>query len=168
MLSLNWYHTCLNSLEVEPNMHRSSMRRLFLPALLCSLLAGQQQQPQQQPQQQDASQLPSTTIRTTVDIVVAPVLVTDRDGQYVSGIQPEDFHLFDNGKEQNIHVDVTYQPISLVICIQANSHVESILPQVKKIGNLIAPLIIGEQGEAAVIAYDSRIRTLQEFTNDPY
>src|SRR2546423_10268920 len=144
-------------------MHRSSMRRLVFPAILCSLLAGQQQQPQQQ----DTSQLPSTTIRTTVDIVVAPVLVTDRDGQNVSGIQPEDFHLFDNGKAQNIHVDGTYQPISLVICIQANSHVESILAQVKKIGNLIAPLIFGEQGEAAIIAYDSRIRTLQEFTSDP-
>ena len=37
----------------------------------------------------------------------------------------------------------------------------------KKIGNLIAPLMIGDQGEAAVIAYDSRIRTLQDFTSDP-
>ena len=43
---------------------------------------------------------------------------------------------------------------------------EGILPQVKKIGGLIAPLLIGEQGEAAVIAFDSRIRTLQDFTSD--
>ena len=45
-------------------------------------------------------------------------------------------------------------------------HVDGILPQVKKIGGLIAPLLIGEQGEAAVIAFDSRIRTLQDFTSD--
>lgn len=64
-------------------------------------------------------------------------------------------------------MDVSFTPISLVICIQSNSHVEGLLTQVKKIGNLVGPLIIGDQGEAAVIAYDHRIRTLQEFTSDP-
>jgi len=53
-----------------------------------------------------------------------------------------------------------------VIVLQANAHVEFLLPQVKKIGGLIAPLLIGDQGEAAVIAFDSRIRTLQNFTSD--
>ena len=110
--------------------------------------------------------MPTTTIKTTVEVVQAPVLVFDRDGGYVDGLQPHQFHLFDNGKEQNINVDVTYIPISLVICLQANAHVEGILPQVKKIGGLIAPMLIGDQGEAAVIAFDSRIRTLQDFTSD--
>ena len=103
----------------------------------------------------------------TVDYVVAPVLVFDRDGSYVNGIRKDQFRLFDNGKEQNIQVDETFVPISLVIAIQANAHVEGLMPQVKKIGNLVGPLILGDMGEAAVIAYDSRIRTLQSFTNDP-
>jgi hypothetical protein len=46
----------------------------------------------------------------------------------VDGLQPFQFHLYDNGKEQNINVDVTYQPISLVIVLQANAHVDGILP----------------------------------------
>jgi VWFA-related protein len=128
------------------------------------------QAPAQSPQQQqaaDQTDLPTGgIIRTTVEVVQTPVLVFDRDGNYVDGLQPYQFHLFDNGKEQNISVDVTYQPISLVICLQANAHVDSILPQVKKIGGMIAPLLIGEQGEAAVIAFDSRIRLLQDFTSD--
>ena len=37
----------------------------------------------------------------------------------------------------------------------------------KRIGNLIAPLVVGDQGEVALIAYDARIRMLQDFTNDP-
>src|SRR5256885_763752 len=41
-----------------------------------------------------------------------------------------------------------------------------LFPQVTKIGNLITPLMIGEQGEAALIAYDGRVRRLQEFTSD--
>jgi VWFA-related protein len=125
------------------------------------------QTPQTQPPQtppEPAQKLPTFT--GGVEVVQAPVLVFDRDGNYVDGLQPYQFHLFDNGKEQNINIDVTYQPISLVICLQANAHVEGILPQVKKIGGLIEPLLIGEQGEAAVIAFDSRIRTLQDFTTN--
>src|SRR3974390_708425 len=69
----------------------------------------------------------------TTERVVVPVTVFDRDGGYVNGIRPEQFHLYDNGKEQNIEVDVAYQPISLVIAIESSSHVEGLLPQVQKI-----------------------------------
>jgi VWFA-related protein len=116
------------------------------------------------PQSGSKAELP--TFRDTVNVVQTPVLVFNPDGNYVDGLQPYQFRLYDNGKEQNIHVDVTYQPISLVICLQANAHVDSILPQVKKIGGMIAPLLIGEMGEAAIIAFDSRIRVLQDFTSD--
>ena len=149
------------------------MLRLSLLTFACGLLVAQQQsQPQTPPAQTPQTppaeqQVPTPTIRTTVEYVTAPVLVYDRDDDYVNGLQPYQFHLYDNGKEQNINVDVTYQPISLVICLQANSHVDSVLPQVRKIGSLIAPLLIGEQGEAALIAFDSRIRLLQDWTSDP-
>jgi VWFA-related protein len=131
-------------------------------------LAAQQttQLPQQanptKPGEPDASQ----PIRVSVENVVAPVLVFNREGGIVSGLKPDQFRLFDNGKEQTIQVDETFTPISLVILVQANSRVEKILPEVTKIGNLIKPLIVGDQGEAAVIAFDSRIRTMQDFTSD--
>lgn len=131
--------------------------RIFGLVLICSLLLAQSRD--------EPVQVPPP-IRVTTNLVVAPVTVFDRSGHYVNGIQPQDFHLFDNDKEQNIQVDIAYEPISLVIAIQANSHVQSLLPQVRRIGNLIQPLVIGDQGEAAVIAYDSRIRTLQDFTSD--
>src|ERR1039457_7018869 len=177
MLSWNWYHTCSNSSEGIPSTHnRSCMFRPILLTFLCGLVMAQQhpaqaqppaqQPPAQQPAPQQEPEQATTLFRGGVEVVQAPVLVFDRDGNYVDGLQPYQFHLFDNGKEQNINIDVTYQPISLVICLQANAHVDSLLPQVKKIGGLIAPLLIGEQGEAAVIAFDSRIRTLQDFTSD--
>lgn len=106
------------------------------------------------------------TIRATVNVVLAPVTVLDRHGDYVSGLQPADFRLFDNSKEQKIQVDVAFQPISLVIAVQANDHVEGLLPKINKIGSLIQPLVIGEQGEAAVLAFDHRFRIMQDFTSD--
>ena len=72
---------------------------------------------------------------SSVQVVVAPVTVTDRNGDNVDGLQPEQFHLFDNGKEQTIKVDVSFPPISIVIAVQANDHVESVLPQINKIGD---------------------------------
>jgi len=106
------------------------------------------------------------TIRTTIAEVVAPVIVLSRDGDYVNNIQPYEFHLFDDDKEQNINVYTSFAPISLVLLIQSNSHVDSILPQVNKIGGLIGPQVIGDDGETALIAYDSRVRLLQDFTTD--
>jgi len=115
--------------------------------------------------QQD--QAPNTTIRTDVVNVLVPVTVYDRNNNYVHGLMPDQFRVFDNGKEQNIHqVEVTYTPVSMVVAIQANARADKILPQVNKIGNLLKPILLGDQGEAAVIAFDSRIRTLQDFTPD--
>src|ERR1035438_133113 len=126
MLSWNWYHTCLNCSEGIPGTHnRSCMIRPILLTFVCGLVIAQtppKPPPAPQPQQpaQDQMEMTTTTLQTTVEGVQAPVLVFDRDGGYVDGLQPHQFHLFDNGKEQNINVDVTYIPISLVICLQAN------------------------------------------------
>jgi len=136
------------------------MLRLPTVLIVCGLLAAQQQQTP--PQENQAT--PKISVSTT--LVTTPVLVYDRDSNYVNGLQPFQFHLFDNAKEQNVSVDVSYVPISMVICLQVNSHVDGILPQIRKIGNLIQPLLVGEQGEVALIGYDARVRTLQEFTSD--
>jgi VWFA-related protein len=142
------------------------MIRLLTSTLLCGLLLAQQETPQQaQPPVGDADV--GTKISTQVNTVQTPVWVYDRDGNYVNGLDQDNFRIFDKGKEQKIlGVDVAFSPISLVICVQANADVERMLPAINKIGNLIQPQILGMAGEAAVIAYDSRVRTLQEFTND--
>ncbi len=135
------------------------VRPLALAVLLSSLAAAQDKKPVEEPIDQPIE-------RTTVNFVVAPVTVLDKSGAIVNGLQPAQFKLFDNGKEQNITVDVAFQPISLVIAIEAADRVDSILSQIQKIGSLIEPLVIGEQGEAAVLAFDHRIREMQGFTND--
>ncbi len=114
----------------------------------------------------DAPELGDTIIKSTVTNIVAPFLVTDRTGNIIDGLQPHQFRLFDNNKEQNIQVDVAFQPISLVVAIEASARVDGpILNQIKKLGTLI-PLVAGDHGEAAVIAFDSRLRVMQDFTSD--
>jgi VWFA-related protein len=129
------------------------MKRLIWVVFASVLLLGQDSQP-------------PTPFQTTVNIVVAPTTVTDRDGNFVHGLQPQDFRLYDNESLQNIKVEMTYIPISLVVAIQANSGAEPVLEKIKTIGPLIEGLIAGEQGEVAVLAFDHRLRVMQDFTND--
>jgi VWFA-related protein len=159
---------------------------LLFSALLCvvALLAAQQSKKQSstpgssaQPQVSVGSQQPSApqpsdddtrpTFVQTVKEVMAPVTVTDRDGKVVNGLTALDFNLLDNGKPQAISVDTIAHPISLVVAVQANATVESIIPQIRKIGNVFDDLVIGENGEMAVLAFDHRIQTMTPFTSDP-
>jgi VWFA-related protein len=147
------------------------MRRILSTVLLSGLLAAQtapQQTPPKSPATaQTATEQPESIGSVTVQYVSTPAWVYNRDGDIINGLRPEQFRVFDNGKEQNPKVDVTFTPISLVICIQSNAHVEHFMQPLKKLGNLIKPLLIGDQGEAAIITYHSTVKTLQEFTSDP-
>src|SRR5580704_12702026 len=126
--------------------------------------------PASQPASQPSSDAPEiggtipTFVNTTTNLV-APVLVTDRAGNIVDNLQPNQFHLYDNGVEQNIHVDSAYQPISLVVAIEKSSRVDGILPKLQKLGILLSQ-ITGKSGEAAILAFDCRLQTPQDFTTD--
>lgn len=117
-------------------------------------------------QSTDVPELGEVIGKTEVTNIIAPTLVTDRNGNIVDGLQPNEFHLYDNKKAQNIHVDVTFEPISVVVAIEASDRVDGvILNQIKKLGTLM-PLVVGDHGEAAVMAFDSRLRVMQDFTTD--
>ncbi len=106
-------------------------------------------------------------ISVTTKVVVAPTTVTTDGGEFVNGLQVGDFVLTDNDKPQRITQDVVFQPLSLVVAVQANANVEGLLPKIQKIGPTIATLVSGESGEVAVLAFDHQVKTLQDFTSDP-
>ena len=131
------------------------MRRLICFLATLSLL------PAQQP-----AEPPPTTIRATVDVVLVPTTVLDRSGRHVNGLKPGEFRLYDNGKPQVVTEDVGFLPLSLVVCVQANYDTDTILPKVKKIGPVLRDLMVGQDGEVAILAFDHRIQKLADFTND--
>lgn len=108
---------------------------------------------------------PYRIVQDVVNIVV-PVTVRRPGGSPVGGIRSQQFRVFDMGKLQDIRVDADYLPVSLVMVVQANSRAEGAVERVKKTPALIQSLIIGEQGEAAVLAFDHRQQLKCDFTND--
>lgn len=118
---------------------------------------------------QDAStpELPERPdIIADVNVIQVPVTVRDRDGRLVRGLTQVDFQLLDEGIPQPIALDITEHPISLVVAIQADSTAREVLPTVQKAASLFTPLIAGETGEIAVLAFDHRIQVLSPFTSN--
>jgi VWFA-related protein len=105
-------------------------------------------------------------LRATVRLVIAPTTVTDKSGKLVDGLRAEDFRLLDNGVPQRINMDVSVPPLSLVVVIQTGAMAEAALPKIRKLGSLVEPLILGDRGEAAVVAFDDRIRVVRDFTSN--
>src|SRR5665213_2873240 len=96
--------------------------RIALPLAICGIAMAQTPPASNQ---DDIFKFKSSTFN-----VVAPVLVTDHAGNIIDGLQPNQFHLYDNGKEQNIQVDQAFEPISLVVAIECAGRVASVLPQI--------------------------------------
>ncbi len=149
------------------------LRKLFMLAVLCGslifLVAQQPPSKQTPPAPVDLLTTPQSPadFSITLQQVLAPVLVYDRRHSIVNGLQSDQFRLYDNDKEQSLtSVEVTYTPMSMVVAVQANVEADKILPQVNGIGAMLKPIVLGDQGEAAVIAYDHRVRLLQPFTSD--
>ena len=105
-------------------------------------------------------------IRSTLHVVLVPTAVTDKKGHTINGLRANDFELFDNDKPQKIDRDIVFLPMSMVICIQRSANVEAVLPKIRRIGTAMHDLLIGEGGEAAVVSFDHRIETVQDFTGD--
>ena len=105
-------------------------------------------------------------ISVTTSVVIAPTTVRDRKGEFVDGLQLQDFELYDNNKLQKIRADVRDEPLSLVVAVQRSSNLADILPKIQRIGSMLNDLLAGQDGEVAVIGFDHRIQVVQDFTNE--
>jgi VWFA-related protein len=109
------------------------------------------------------------TIQANVPLVLAPVTVTDKKGNFIDGLTVDDFRLTDEGRPQKIRMDTSdtvLAPVSLVVLIQASGISAPALARIERVGGLIKPLVIGERGQAAVIEFDDELRLRTDFTTD--
>lgn len=106
-------------------------------------------------------------ITSEVTVVTVPVTVLGPKGKYITDLEKQDFRIFDNDEEQVITgFDVSFLPISMVVCVQSSARIEGIIGDVRKTAVLFTELVLGEFGEAAILSFDSRIKLMEDFTND--
>jgi VWFA-related protein len=106
-------------------------------------------------------------IRVQANIVTAPVTVINSKGDYVFDLQEKDFDVLDNGVRQHIdHFSLEQRPLAAVIVVEANNTSDPLLSEVRPLGPVFSSLMLGPQGEAAVVTYGDRIREVQDFTQN--
>ena len=137
-----------------------------LAVLSATLLCGQDSVDLFDPETLFESDQPAIFLEE-IDEVTVPLSVRGPQGVYIHDMVREDFTIYDNDVEQTIEgFDVSFLPISMVICVQTSDRVEGILGDIRKTAYLFTELVLGEHGEAAVMTFDSRIKLLEDFTND--
>ncbi len=97
-------------------------------------------------------------------LVTAPTLVFSKEGQLISNLETRDFHVFDNDRVQRATLDTSLTPISVAIAVQANQDVREYLPFVTRAGAVIETLLLGEAGEAMIVAYNDDVAVVKPFS----
>ena len=111
-----------------------------------------------------AQSLPPAQFRVPVHLVTAPTLVFSNNNRLVFGLEPDDFHVYDNDHPQKAAVDPDPSPpFSIVLAVEANQDVRAYTRFVAHVGSAVEALLVGERGEAAVIQYGDEVKLLKPF-----
>jgi Ca-activated chloride channel homolog len=120
------------------------------------------------PEQISPAEQQKHAIRVRVNEVTAPVIVRNPQGEMVFDLKQDNFRVYDNGAEQKIdHFDVGGDPLSIVLVIDASSHIQPMFPSIKHAGIVFSEAVMAQSSEAAVISYDSTVDLRVKFTTDP-
>ena len=105
--------------------------------------------------------------KSTVRNVTTPVTVFDSGGQFVYDLEKDEFKIYDNGELQNISgFDTEMRRLSLVIVVETNDNTAPFLDSVHGLASMFSEMVMGPQGEVAVLTYSDHVSKPLDFTTD--
>ena len=108
---------------------------------------------------------PGSFIRMNVDMVLVPVTVTDPMNRLVTGLEQDDFQVYENNKEQKIRTFASEDaPVSIGIIFDLSGSMTSKLIRARE---AIVQFIktANPQDEFFVIGFNDRPELIEDFTN---
>lgn len=133
--------------------------RLLVTAAALLLAIGP---PQERPQEQGFS------FRSNVDLINVTVTVTDNNGRFVSGLNKDDFEVYEDGVlQQTSHFDAERVPVSLGLTVDTSGSMvgEKWTAAQAALDRFLSDLL-GPQDEVFLYRFDNRPELLQPWTND--
>jgi len=101
-----------------------------------------------------------------VPLVTVPVMVTTKDGQFISTLKKDNFRVFEDGKQQNIaDFKVEDAPITAVLLVEFASTSYPLLIDALRASYIFASTLKKEDW-VAVVSYDMKPDILVDFTQD--
>lgn len=106
-------------------------------------------------------------IHVQSNLVDAHVVVKNQSGNYVQDLSASDFVVLDDGVPQHItRFSLAMQPVALVIVVQTSDSVGPLLQEVQPLGSVFANMLVGVQGQTAVLSFAGKSHLLQNFTSN--
>ena len=119
------------------------------------------------------AQTPPATIRTEVSLVNVIFSVLDRTSRPITGLSREDFLVFEDRKPQKIEYfsrlnEGSELPLTIALLIDTSGSVRSKLEYEKlTAAEFLRTVMRRNQDQALVIQFDSDVRLIQDYTDDP-
>ena len=134
-------------------LYRPGAFALIALILSCNVLLPAQEEP---------------TFRTQANVVLVPTLVRDKAGEVVYGLKAGDFIIEDDGVAQTARLDESAEadPVSLVVAVQVGRRADYELSRMHGLGAMLAPVFQEPGSKVALLAFDSQVHPLENFTGD--
>lgn len=109
------------------------------------------------------------TLHARSNLVLVPTLVESKNGDPVFNLNAQDFIVKDNGIEQKIHLepDMDKSPMSIVVLVQVGGSTVREFHKMVGLPTMLGALAGDTLHRIAVVEFDSRPRTLLDFSSDP-
>jgi VWFA-related protein len=122
-------------------------------------------------QQQTAPARPGsapTQLRARSSLVQVPTLVQSKTGTLVFSLASKDFTIRDNGVEQEVALDgaTGEQPIAMAVVFQTGGAGAQQVPNLRHLQTMVEAMIGDVPHRVALVAFDSRVHLLQDFTSN--
>src|SRR5947209_19528302 len=110
--------------------------------------------------------MPDYSIHVEVPLVTVPVMVTTKDGQFISSLKKENFRIFEDGAEQKINdFKIEEAPITAVLLVEFASTTYQMELQALQASYAFASTLKKDDW-VAVISYAMKPEILVDFTQD--
>jgi len=111
---------------------------------------------------------PSDIVSVETTEVMLPVTVRDANGRLVSDLKREDFHVFEDGREQPLsELALRQVPVDVILMVDASSSVAANLDDFRRAAEQFAAQL-DEKDRISLIKFDDRVQLLQEWTQSRF
>ena len=109
---------------------------------------------------------PADILKIDSNLVSVPVIVSDRNGRYISGLAAERFRIFDNSTQQKItFFDNTEEPLNIALLLDTSRSTQGVIDDIRKAArNFLKAL--RPQDRAMIVSFDYAVHRLCPLTGD--
>lgn len=105
-------------------------------------------------------------IKVNTALVNIPVIVSDRQGRNIAGLQTQNFTVFEDGKQQKIEYFASQEsPISVALLLDTSRSTQEVLGKIKKAAKGFVKQL-QPSDRCLIVSFDNDVEILSELTSD--